>query len=50
MQVVREHMESENRRAFDKTLATFARPHYELVATGTALTPLLGTLDHTRCG
>jgi steroid delta-isomerase-like uncharacterized protein len=32
--VVREHMESENRRAFDVTLATFAHPRYELVATG----------------
>jgi steroid delta-isomerase-like uncharacterized protein len=32
--VVREHMESENRHAFDVTLATFARPRYELVATG----------------
>jgi steroid delta-isomerase-like uncharacterized protein len=32
--VVREHMESENRHAFDVTLATFARPHYELIATG----------------
>jgi steroid delta-isomerase-like uncharacterized protein len=33
-QVVRDHMESENRLAFDETLATFAHPHYELVATG----------------
>lgn len=32
--VVREHMESENRHAFDVTLATFAHPRYELVATG----------------
>src|SRR5215470_586431 len=32
--VVREHMESENRRAFDVTLATFAHPRYELIATG----------------
>ena len=32
--VVREHMESENRRAFDVTLGTFAHPRYELVATG----------------
>ncbi len=32
--VVREHMESENRHAFDETLATFAHPRYELVATG----------------
>jgi steroid delta-isomerase-like uncharacterized protein len=35
LQVVRDHMESENRLAFDETLATFTRPHYELVATGT---------------
>ena len=32
--VVREHMESENRHAFEVTLATFAHPRYELVATG----------------
>ena len=32
--VVREHMESENRHAFDVTLATFAHPRYEIIATG----------------
>jgi steroid delta-isomerase-like uncharacterized protein len=32
--VVREHMESENRHDFDITLRTFARPRYELMATG----------------
>jgi steroid delta-isomerase-like uncharacterized protein len=32
--VVREHMDSENRLAFDETLATFTHPRYELVATG----------------
>ena len=32
--VVREHMASENRQDFDATLATFAHPRYELVATG----------------
>src|SRR5262245_65362397 len=32
--VVREHMESENRQAFDVTLGTFAHPRYELIATG----------------
>ena len=32
--VVRDHMESENRRDFDATIATFAHPRYELVATG----------------
>jgi steroid delta-isomerase-like uncharacterized protein len=34
-QVVRDHMDSENRLAFDETLATFAHPHYELIATDT---------------
>ena len=33
--VVRDHMDSENRLAFDETIATFAHPHYELIATGT---------------
>lgn len=32
--VVREHMDSENRHDFDATLATFAEPRYELMATG----------------
>jgi len=32
--VVREHMASENRQDFDATIATFAHPRYELVATG----------------
>src|SRR6476646_8613903 len=32
--VIREHMDSENRLDFDATLATFAHPRYELVATG----------------
>ena len=32
--VVREHMDSENRHDFDATIATFAHPRYELVATG----------------
>jgi steroid delta-isomerase-like uncharacterized protein len=31
---VREHMESENRLDLDATLATFARPRYEIIATG----------------
>jgi len=35
LDVVRLHMESENRLAFDETLATFDHPRYELVATGT---------------
>jgi len=32
--IVREHMETENRHAFDATLATFEHPRYEIVATG----------------
>lgn len=32
--VVREHMDSENRQDFETTLATFAHPRYELIATG----------------
>lgn len=32
--VVREHMASENRQDFEATLATFAHPRYELIATG----------------
>jgi ketosteroid isomerase-like protein len=32
--VVREHMESENVQDFDRTIATFAHPRYELMATG----------------
>ncbi len=31
---VRDHMESENRIDLDATLATFAHPRYELIATG----------------
>ena len=33
-EVVREHMASENRHEFDVTMATFAHPRYELIATG----------------
>lgn len=32
--VVREHMDSENRKDFEATLATFEHPRYELIATG----------------
>jgi steroid delta-isomerase-like uncharacterized protein len=32
--IVREHMESENRHQFDVTLETFDHPRYELVGTG----------------
>jgi steroid delta-isomerase-like uncharacterized protein len=33
-EIVREHMESENRHEFDATLDTFDHPRYELIATG----------------
>jgi steroid delta-isomerase-like uncharacterized protein len=32
--IVVEHMESENRHEFDRTLGTFDHPRYELIATG----------------
>src|SRR4051794_16492514 len=31
--IVREHMESENEQEFDRTMATFHHPRYELIAT-----------------
>jgi steroid delta-isomerase-like uncharacterized protein len=33
-EIVREHMDSENRHQFDETLATFHHPRYELVPNG----------------
>ncbi len=33
-EIVREHMDSENRHEFEATLDTFGHPRYELVATG----------------
>jgi steroid delta-isomerase-like uncharacterized protein len=33
-EIVREHMDSENRYEFDATLDTFSHPRYELIATG----------------
>jgi steroid delta-isomerase-like uncharacterized protein len=33
-QIVREHMDSENRLEFDVTMKTFDHPRYELIATG----------------
>ena len=33
-EIVREHMESENRHEFDVTMGTFHHPRYELIATG----------------
>lgn len=33
-EIVREHVASENRHDFDATLRTFARPRYEVVASG----------------
>ena len=32
--IVREHMETENRHEFDRTLATFQHPRYELMTSG----------------
>jgi len=32
--IVRRHMESENRHAFDETMSTFEHPRYEIVPTG----------------
>ena len=32
--IVREHMESENVHEFDRTMATFGHPRYEIVPTG----------------
>src|SRR3954453_3955621 len=33
-QIVREHMESENRHEFDVTMGTFPPPRYEIIPTG----------------
>ena len=33
-EIVRQHMDSENRHEFDATLDTFGHPRYELIATG----------------
>jgi steroid delta-isomerase-like uncharacterized protein len=33
-QIVREHMESENRHEFDVTMSTFHHPRYEIIPTG----------------
>lgn len=33
-EVIRQHMESENRLDFDATIATFGHPRYELIGTG----------------
>lgn len=33
-EIVREHMDSENRQEFDATLNTFEHPRYELIGTG----------------
>ena len=49
--LVREHMESENRRDFDATIATFAHPRYELIATGDVYDgeqEVLGYFDESR--
>ncbi len=44
-QIVREHMESENRHEFDRTLETFKHPRYELIASGEVID---GTEDVAR--
>ena len=33
-EIVREHMDSENRHEYDDTMATFDHPRYEIIATG----------------
>jgi steroid delta-isomerase-like uncharacterized protein len=48
IEVVRHHMESENRLAFDETLATFAHPRYELVATGTVFDGAEEVMEYYR--
>jgi steroid delta-isomerase-like uncharacterized protein len=49
--VVREHMESENRHAFDVTLGTFGHPRYEIVPTGDVFdgkAEVMGYFEETR--
>lgn len=50
-EIVREHMESENRHDFDATLRTFQHPRYELIATGDTFDgadAVMGYYDETR--
>jgi steroid delta-isomerase-like uncharacterized protein len=47
-QVVRDHMDSENRRAFDETIATFSHPRYELIATGTVYDGVDEVMEYYR--
>jgi steroid delta-isomerase-like uncharacterized protein len=50
-ELVREHMDSENRHEFDATLDTFGHPRYELIATGEVydgLEEVQGYYDDTR--
>jgi steroid delta-isomerase-like uncharacterized protein len=50
-EIVREHMDSENRHEFDATLDTFGHPRYELIATGEVydgLEEVQGYYDDTR--
>ena len=50
-EIVREHMDSENRHEFETTLGTFRQPRYELVATGEVYdgaAQVRGYYDETR--
>jgi steroid delta-isomerase-like uncharacterized protein len=50
-EIVREHMDSENRHEFELTLDTFRHPRYELVATGEVYdgaAQVRGYYDETR--
>ncbi len=44
--VIHDHMESENRKDWEATLATFDHPHYELVATGQVFDGRDAVLDY----
>ena len=46
--VVREHMESENDLDFDRTIATFDHPRYELVPTGEVFDGEVAVRDYFR--
>lgn len=48
--IVRRHMTSENDLDFDATLATFARPRYELIGTGEVYDGPEAVMDYFRTG
>ena len=48
--IVREHMESENRHEFDVTMGTFRHPRYEIIPTGEVHQSVQSTIDSTRGG